>query len=175
MQWITASRASLAVSGAALFVALGGTAMAVTKIGTSGLRNGAVTNAKLHKGSVGSGKLRKGAVTAAALSAGSVTNVKLADNAVTSSKVADGSLTASDIAPHTFLPAGGTATNANELGGISSAGFVRGTGPWASNRIVVPVGQTATLLELNFAHIQALCQTGAIPVQRFVAELPTQN
>jgi hypothetical protein len=195
MQWMNTSRASLAVSGVALFVALGGTAMAVTKIGTSELRNGAVTRSKLRKGAVTAGKLHQGAVTAGklgpgavtsaalgaaavstgALANGAVSNGKLADNAVTSAKVADGSLTASDVAPGTFLAAGGTAANASALGGVPAAGFVQGGGQWVSNRVVVPIGQTKTLLELNFAHIDAVCQAGAVPVQRFVAELKTEN
>jgi hypothetical protein len=35
MKWIDSSRVSLAMSGTALFVALGGTAVAVTQVGTS--------------------------------------------------------------------------------------------------------------------------------------------
>ncbi len=58
------SRVSLALSATALFVALGGTAVAVTgQIGTKQIANGAVTNAKLHNSSVTATKLHNGAVT----------------------------------------------------------------------------------------------------------------
>jgi hypothetical protein len=245
MRGINSSRASLAMSATALFVTLGGTAVAASRIGTSQLQNGAVTKAKLHKAAVtngklaakavGTGKLADGAVTtsklhagavgptqlgaaavgtanlaggavtsadlapgsvgAAALAPGSVgtsalantavtstkladnavTSTKLADNAVTSAKVADGSLTASDVATGTFLPAGGTAVNSTELGGVGPAGYVRGAGRLMSNRVVVPVGSTVQLLELDFAHVDGVCEAGAIPVQRLVAELPLEN
>jgi hypothetical protein len=235
MKWIDSSRVSLAMSGTALFVALGGSALAVTQVTTSQIRNGAVTGAKLKNGAVSSKKLAKGAVTNANLATGAVgagkmasgavtgsklatgavgtanlangavtsaklgtaavtsgtigtgavgttqlgtgavANGNLANNAVTSSKVLDGSLTASDVAPNTFLAATGTAVNSQQLGGLTAAGFIQGTGRFVSNRVVVPVGQTAPLLELNFAFINAVCRTGAIPVQQFTAELNLEN
>lgn len=225
MKFIDSSRASLAMSATALFVALGGTAMAVTKIGTAQLRNGAVTGAKLHNGAVstsklaggavssaklagaavqtrnvaagaitgaqlaagavgtgnlaagavGSGNLADGSVTNAKLADGAVTTSKLADNAVTSAKVADGSLTASDVAANTFLAAGATAANSRELGGLTASGFIQGTGRWVSNRVVVAAGQSAPILELNFAHIQGVCDASSHPIQQFVAELNLDN
>ena len=48
MLGITSSRAALAMSATALFVALGGTALAVSQIGTNQIKNGAVTTSKLH-------------------------------------------------------------------------------------------------------------------------------
>jgi hypothetical protein len=255
MKWIDSSRVSLAMSGTALFVALGGSALAVTQVTTSQIHNGAVsgaklkngavfskklakgavTNAKLATGAVGTGKLGRGVVTGSKLAAGAVgtanlatgvvtsakigtgavtsgtiatgavgtaqlgtgavtsgtiangavgttqlgtgavANGNLANNAVTSSKVRAGSLTASDVAPNTFLAANGTAVNSQGLDGLTAAGFVRGTGRFVSNRVVVPVGQTAPLLELNFAFINGVCRTGAIPVQQFTAELNLEN
>jgi hypothetical protein len=238
MKLISSSRVSLAISGTALFVALGGSALAVTqatKVTTSQIHNGAVTGAKLKNGAVTSKKLTKGAVTNAKLATGavgngqlaagavtgaklatgavattnladgSVTNAKLgagavtsgsiaagavgttqlgtgavangnlANNAVTSSKVLDGSLTASDVAPNTFLAANGTAANSQQLDGLTAAGFIQGTGRFVSNRVVVLVGQSAPLLELNFGFINAVCRTGVIPVQQFTAELNLEN
>jgi hypothetical protein len=235
MRGINSSRASLAMSATALFVALGGTAVAASRIGTSQLQHGAVTSGKLHKAAVtngklaakavGTGKLADGAVTSSKLHAGAVgtaqlgtaavgtgniaggavtaadlapgsvgasalapssvgssalannavTSTKLSNNAVTSAKVADHSLTASDVATGTFLPAGGTAANSTELGGVGPTGYVRGAGRLMSNRATVAVGSTVSLLELGFAHVVGVCEANAIPVQRLVAELPLEN
>jgi hypothetical protein len=224
MKWINSARVSLALSATALFVALGGTAVAVSQIGTSQIhngavtgekvKNGAITNKKLANGSVSSAKLAKGsvtnaklataavgtgklaggavtasklgtgavgtailadgAVTSAKLGASAVANGSLADNAVTSTKVQDGSLTGADVMPNTFLAASGTAVNSQQLGGLTAAGFIRGTGRWVSNRVVVPAGGTAPVLELNFAFIRGTCP-GSFPTQSIVAELPLEN
>ena len=184
MKWVNSARVSLALSATALFVALGGTAVAVSQIGTSQIRNGAVTatkvkngaitNPKLANGSVSGAKLGKGSVTNAKLGADAVANGNLANSAVTSAKVQDGSLTSSDVAPDTFLAASGTAVNSQQLGGLTPAGFIRGTGRWVSNRVVVPAGGTAPILELNFAFIRGTCP-GLVPTQSIVAELPLEN
>jgi hypothetical protein len=135
---ISSSRVSLALSATALFVALGGTALAVTQIGTDQIKNGAVTTSKLHKKAVTNAKLGKG----------SVGNGKIANSAVTGSKVKDGSLTASDVAPNTFLAANGTAANASRLGGLLPADFVQGVGVMSDRRIVV-AGGTSGAVFLN--------------------------
>ena len=112
----------------ALFIALSGTAMAVKKIGPSGLKknavttkkiadeavktsklkDGAVTEAKikgnavtgdkLAAGSVGTNKLKDDAVESAKLANGAVVEAKIGNDAVNGSKVADGSLTLADYA-----------------------------------------------------------------------------
>jgi hypothetical protein len=154
-------------------------------VGTGNIAGGAVTAADLAPGSVGASALAAGsvgssalasnAVTSTKLADSAVTSTKLADNAVTSAKVADGSLTASDVASGTFLPAGGTAADSAELGGVSPAGYVRGAGRLMSGRVVVPVGSTVSLLELDFAHVDGVCEAGGVAVQRLVAELPLEN
>ncbi len=67
MRRINSPHASLVVSVIALFVALGGTAVAVNQIGTSQIKNGAITSAKLRDGAVGTGKVANQAVTSAKL------------------------------------------------------------------------------------------------------------
>jgi hypothetical protein len=62
----------MVVACLALFVALGGASYAATQIGTSQIRNGAVTSAKLANGSVGNWKLAFGAVGARKLASGAV-------------------------------------------------------------------------------------------------------
>lgn len=68
---------AMVVAVAALIVALGGSAWAVSKIGTSQIKNGAVTTPKI----------RNKGVTTAKLKAGAVTGPKIADRAVTTSKL----------------------------------------------------------------------------------------
>jgi hypothetical protein len=134
MTWINSSRVSLAMSGTALFVALGGTAVAVSQVGTrqirngavasTKLKNGAVTNAKIKGGAVGRGKLANGAVNTAKLAAGAVDTTKLADGAVITAKLANGAVNAAKIGAGAVGPAqvaaGGIAT-ANIADGAISA------------------------------------------------------
>jgi hypothetical protein len=155
--------------------AVTGSKLAAAAVGTANLADGAVTSTKIGTGAVTSGTIANGAVGTIQLGTGAVANSNLANNAVTSSKVQHNSLTASDVAPNTFLAANGTAVNSQELGGLTPDGFVRGTARFVSNRVVVPVGQTAPLLELNFAFINAVCRAGAVPVQQFTAELNLEN
>lgn len=63
------------------------------ELGSTGLTDGAVTNAKLADSSVNSQKIADGGVTEANIGNGSVTNEKLADGAVTNSKLYDQAVT----------------------------------------------------------------------------------
>ncbi len=154
MLGINSSRVSLALSATALFVALGGTALAVTQIGTDQIKNGAVTTSKLHDKAVTNAKLGKG----------SVGNGKIANNAVTGSKVKDGSLTASDVAPNTFLAATGTAADSSRLGGLLPADFVQGVGIMEDRRISIAAGATgAIFLNTLIGQFTANCSTTAKP------------
>ena len=96
------------MSTIAVFVVLaGGSAWAASKIGTSQIKNGAVTKKKLHKGAVSTKKIKNDAVTGAKAkesSFGQVPNANHADNA--------------DNADHAT-----TATNATNLGGQPASDY----------------------------------------------------
>jgi hypothetical protein len=174
MRRINSSRVSLAISLVALFVALGGTAVAVSKIGTSQIKNGAVTDTKLHAAAVTSGKIKAGAVGTTQLARGAVTRPKLApasvttsaiaDNAVTSSKVADGTLTSGDVAPNTFLAANGTAADSAKLGGRGPNGFLAANGTAADSAKLGGLGPGAYVSgtgKLRSARLVLAPSTGA--------------
>lgn len=81
---------AMAVALVALFLALGGSVYAATKIGTSQLKRNAVTTAKIKNGAVKEAKLADGAVTGAKADESSFATVPSADSV--------GGLTASDFA-----------------------------------------------------------------------------
>jgi hypothetical protein len=168
MRGLNSSHASLAISITALFVALGGTALAVTQIGTdqiqdsavrsSKLHNGAVTNSKLARGSVSNSKLRNNSVSTSNIQDNAVSTSKIQDNAVSTSKIQDAAVTASKVAPNTFLPATGTAVNSTELGGLTAGDFVGGSGGMNSRRLVVASGTTGQqLFTIGFGSFSASC------------------
>jgi hypothetical protein len=170
MRRVNSSHASLAISVTALFVALGGTALAVTQIGTSQIKNSAVTTKKLHNGAVTNSKLAgnsvssadiaSSAVTNAKLANGAVTNPKLAGNSVSTSDIQPGAVTATQVAPNTFLPATGTAADAARLGGLLPADFVNGIGFTENRRLVVAEGSTVDLFGAGFGQFSVSCGGG---------------
>src|SRR5436305_2033494 len=97
------------VAGAALFVALGGSAYAVTN---------------LPKNSVGTQQLTKNAVTAPKLANGAVTTPKLANGAVTGAKVGKHTVTGVNIKPGTL----GTVPDASHLGGAPASAYAKAPG-----------------------------------------------
>lgn len=169
MRRINTSHASLAISLAALFIALGGTALAVTQIGTNQIANSAVTSSKLAKNAVTNSKLANHSVGNAKLRNNSVSNSNLQNNSVSTSKIQPNAVTASQVAPNTFLAANGTAANSMELGGLSAADFVGGSGGLNSNRVIVASGQTGQqLFPIGFGSFSASC-TGNDPTVTWTA------
>jgi hypothetical protein len=126
MPRLNSSNAALALSAVALFVALGGTAVAVSgQVTTSQIKNAAVTNHKIanaavgnHKiangaignrkladNSVGTNKLQNGAVTASKLAAGAVSGAVVGTGVIGTNNLAGSSVTSSKLAPNSVLTA----------------------------------------------------------------------
>jgi hypothetical protein len=176
MMGITSSRAALALSATALFVALGGTALAVSQIGTSQIKNAAVTTSKLHNGAVTYKKLATNAVKGSKLADGSVGNSKLANNGVTGGKVKDGSLTASDVQSGTFLAANGTAADSQKLGGLPANQYVQGRGFAPVGRHVVPAGAGGiTIFATGFGTFSGACSITNVPTVSFTPDRNGEN
>jgi hypothetical protein len=92
---------SNAIAMIALFVALGGAAVAAglprNSVGANQLKRGAVTPAKLKKAAVTSGKLAPKAVIAGKLGANAVLPGNIGNGAITSAKIGAGAVIASSI------------------------------------------------------------------------------
>jgi hypothetical protein len=148
MPRLNTSHASLVISITALFIALGGTAVAVTQIGTSQIAKNAITNSKLANNSVSNSKLRNN----------SVSNSKLRNNSVSTSKIQPAAVTATQVAPNTFLAANGTAANSLELAGLPASDWLQGTGGLDSRRLVVGSGASNQLMfQAGFGEFSASC------------------
>jgi len=89
---------SMVVAMLALVVAIGGTAVAATKIGTKQIKNNAVTTKKIKKKAITTNRIKAKAVTGGKLAANSVSGGKIVAGAVTGGKIADGSVTGPKIA-----------------------------------------------------------------------------
>ncbi|MDO8187131.1 hypothetical protein Q5424_07390 [Conexibacter sp. JD483] len=81
-----------AIALLALFVSLGGVTYAAATIGTSQIKNSAVTNAKLKNGAVTGSKLKNGAVTSAKIGRGAVRGDRIAREGVTARELARGAV-----------------------------------------------------------------------------------
>jgi hypothetical protein len=92
---------SNAIASLALFIALGGAAVAATvpnnSVGTKQLKKGAVTKAKLHRSAVTSAKLAPKSVIAGKLGPSAVLPGNIVNGGITTPKLAAGSVIASTI------------------------------------------------------------------------------
>jgi len=114
---------SLAISIVALFVALGGSAYAASKVGTDGIKDGAIAKKKLRKGAVATGKIRKRAVNTARLHRNAVTTVKIRNSAITTEKIRGGAVTGDKIDESTLgqVPSAASAVHAEDAASAGSA------------------------------------------------------
>jgi hypothetical protein len=126
----------------ALFVALGGSAYAATA---------------LPAGSVGTKQLKNAAVTSSKIKASAVSSVTIADNSITGADVLESSLGQ--------VP---SASNADSVGGISSADLLQGGGSILHARLTEPLNSgNATVLSVpGFGTIEASTGFGGIPNYR---------
>jgi len=115
----------MVVAMIALVVAIGGTAIAATKIGTKQLKNNAVTAKKIKKNAVTASKIKAKAVATGKLAASSVATGKIAASAVTGSKIAASAVTGSKIADGTVT--GSKIADGTVTGGKIADGAVTGT------------------------------------------------
>jgi len=115
------------LSALALFVALGGTGYAASKIRTADIVNGAVTSAKLSNNAVTGPKIARGVVSSDKLAPRAVTGDRIAPAAVGADKIQPGSLSASVFA-------------AGVLGGINPSKITTIAGP----AVAVPPNSTGT-------------------------------
>ena len=94
---------AMGVALLALVVAVGGTAVAATKIGTNQIKSEAVTKKKIKKKAVSTNRIAAKAVTNGKLGPEAVKSGKIAPGAVTGSKVADDTLSDSKISDYEVL------------------------------------------------------------------------
>ena len=145
---------AMVVALVALFVALGGTSYAVTRIGTKQLKNNAVTSPKIRNGhvrtadigdgqvasrdigdgQVGSGDIGDGQVGGADLAGNSVDSAKVPDNALTAGDIDGGSLDG-EVGPDAFVrvaangtPQPNVAGFPPQVKGVDSGDIVKGEG-----------------------------------------------
>lgn len=137
---VTRPSPALVISLIALFAALGGSAYAAKKIGTSEIKNGAITTAKLKNNAVTGPKIKNGSITGAKLNLAKLGTVPSAQHA-------------------------GTATNANHAQTAQSAQ----TAQTAQTALNSPhyftsgvkkasFGQTVTLVEIGPFSIIGKCR-----------------
>ncbi len=128
-----------AIALLALFLALGGSALAMSKatVGTKDIEPQAVTAGKIKDGAVKTTKIRDAAVTTDKLADGAITSDKLGTNSITSSKIVAGEVRASDLGTITTVQntvqiaagANGTADVACPAGSV----MLSGGGYWTNS------------------------------------------
>lgn len=92
-----------AIALLALFLAIGGVSYAASQIGTSQIKNRAVTGIKIAPKAVTSSRLGSGAVISTKIAAGAVTSTKLGNNSVRTGNIAASQVTNSDLAANSVL------------------------------------------------------------------------
>lgn len=148
--------ATLVIAFLALFAALCGSSLAASGlISTQQLENDAVTSSKIGPHQVRSRNLAPASVKTGIL--------------------ADQSVTASKVAPGTFLPANGTASNSQQLGGRPSGDFLLGAGGMFVGRVSVPTGQTRLLISLGFGDLIGKCAAGGVPQTEYQSDVNSVN
>lgn len=111
--------------------------MALSRINTNQIVDGAVATADIADGLITTAKLADNAVTTAKTTDANITTAKLADNAVTTAKVTDGNITTAKVADDAVTQAkiGADAVGTTELANdvvINTSGAITTTGAFTS-------------------------------------------
>lgn len=168
------------IAGIALFVSLGGVTYAAATIGTSQLKNGAVTRAKIKSGAISPSRLANRAVTNQKLASNAVTPAKLRGRSVTAGKIADNAVQTSNLQNGAVgeaklgagavtpgkLAAGAVGAAALADGAVTAAKLAPGTavaGRGSVTAFHTPLtnGQTVTVATVaGFGALRATCAAG---------------
>jgi hypothetical protein len=145
----------------AVVFAMSGTAfaassLAANSVGTTQLKDGAVTTPKLHAKAVGSAKLAVGAVTGSKIAAGAVDSAAISDQSITSEDLGTDSVQASEIADQSID--GGEIID-NSLSGTDIASSAIGTSELADSSVT---GAKVANNSLTLSDIQGANASGGI-------------
>ena len=145
---------AMAVALLALFVALGGSAWAVSKVGTKQLKNNAVTTPKIKAGSVNGSRLANGAVGAPKIAAAAVDGSKIAPFAVGGGALAEASVTAPKIA------AGAVGGDALADGSVTASKIAAGAVGGSNVSVTSVYGESFLLPENGATTLNVNCPAG---------------
>lgn len=143
------------VATLALFLAMGGTAYAVT-VHTADIADGAVTTPKLHNGAVTNPKIAAGAVSSGKIVGGGVLTVNLADASVTSAKIATGAVGSQQLAN------GSVTSGQLANGSVTAAKLVDGAVTHTKLAADSVSGSNVTNNSITLSDIVGINATGAI-------------
>jgi len=149
----------------ALLVALSGAGYAATTIGTSQIKNNAVTTAKIKNNAVTTAKIKSNAVTTAKIKNNAVNASKLASGAVTAAKLANGAVTAAKLA------GGAVGASALANGSVDAAKLGNGavtTDKLGANAVTGAKIAGATITAANIAPGQVVKGNGSFVTGRQV-------
>jgi hypothetical protein len=107
--------------------------------------------------------------------AGLIGTNQIKNGAVTTAKLHSAAVTASKVAPNTFLPATGTAQNADSLGNHPASDYLLGRGQMYYHRVQVPAGQTALILSVGFGDLLGKCAAGGVPQTEYQSNVSSVN
>lgn len=152
------------ISAIALFIALGGSAYAVSanSIGTKQLKKNAVTAKKIKKNAVTTAKVKSNAITAAKIKAGAVTAAKLGAGAVSTDKIADGAVTGAkvDLTSLGKVPAAVKADSATKADTATDADTATNSTNLTGQKTFLTKlsgGETAVLASYGQVALKAVC------------------
>jgi hypothetical protein len=124
----------------ALFVALGGGAVAASHLGKNAvgakqLKKNAITTAKIKKNAITTAKIKNGAITSPKIANGAITGAQVMNGSLTGANVQDGSLSGTDINQSSL-----TGVRASNVYGVALEGNCAAAAPFPSGVSASQVG-----------------------------------